>query len=101
MITGEKYSFTKENVGKSPDVAGVYALYDGDVTIYFGRAQGGAVTIRSRLQDHYAGREGKCTQGASHYRREETTNAAAREVELLEEYKRTYGRLPRCNERVG
>ena len=100
MIVGDKYEFTKDNVNKAPDQAGVYALYDGDILIYYGRAQGGTVTIRSRLQDHFAGRDGKCTQNATAYRREATTAPVAREKALLEEYQRANRRLPRCNERI-
>lgn len=100
-ITGDKYPFTEKNIAASPDKAGVYALYDDNETIYIGRAVGGSTTIRTRLASHKAGHDGRCTQGASHYKREVTANAAAREVELLKEYKRLNGRLPRCNDRIG
>lgn len=97
-ISGELYSFTDKNLDNAPDVAGVYALYDGNLLIYIGRAQGGQTTIRTRLKDHKSGREGRGTQAASTYRREPCTNPVARERELLQEYQRQYGRLPRCNE---
>ncbi len=100
-INGDIYNFSEENVGMAPNESGVYALYDGNVLIYYGRAQGLGVTIRSRLQDHYFGREGPCTQAATAYKRELTSDPVAREIELLEEHRRLYGRLPRCNERVG
>ena len=100
-IPGDKYAFTEDNVNKAPDDHGVYQLLDGDVTIYYGRAAGDGVTIRSRLQSHRNGNEGKCTKGATHYRREVTTRPIAREKELLESYVNAHGRLPRCNEKVG
>ena len=100
-IAGDEYLFTEKNVNNAPDEAGVYALYDGDETIYYGRATGDTVTIRSRLQDHFAGREGDCTKQATDYRRETTTRAVSREKELLEEYERINRKLPRCNERIG
>ena len=60
------------------------------------------MTIRSRLQAHHAGTGGNGTKNATHYRREATENAEAREVALLEEYKKANGgRLPKYNERVG
>lgn len=100
-ISGDKYKFTKNNVDKAPDEAGVYALYDEDETIYYGRAKGSGVTIRTRLQDHKAGREGSCTENASYYKREITSSPVSRESELLEEYSDNHnGRLPRCNERA-
>ena len=100
-ITGDKYDFTEKNVNASPEKHGVYALFDGDELTYYGRAVGDGVTIRSRLQAHRGGYEGKCTQKATSYMREITEAARTREVELLEEYKRRYGKLPRCNERLG
>ena len=100
-ISGEKYPFTEKNIDRAPVEAGVYALYDGDTIIYYGRAAGETVTIRSRLQDHFAGRDGYCTQQATYYRREATTSSVNREKELLEEYERINGKLPKCNERIG
>ncbi|MCG3123013.1 MAG: hypothetical protein GIKADHBN_01421 [Phycisphaerales bacterium] len=97
-ITGNSYNFTKQNVDLSPDSPGVYALIQNGTIIYYGRA---TISIRSRLQSHYRGTEGPCTQAATEYMREECTNPVTREVELLAEYQRINGRLPRCNERVG
>ena len=97
-IQGDLYGFSKKNVDKAPDSAGVYALFQSGTTIYIGRAQGGSTTIRSRLQDHYAGRGGQCTKSATDYKREVTSNAASREKELLAEYKRQHGKLPKCND---
>lgn len=97
-IVGDQYEFTQSNVDSAPDKTGVYQLIQNGTTIYFGRAMGGSTTIRTRLQDHYAGREGRCTQQATHYRREPCSNPAAREKELLREYVNAYGRLPRCND---
>ncbi len=97
-IQGDLYTFSKKNVDNAPDKAGVYALYQSDTTTYIGRAQGGSTTIRSRLQDHYAGRGGNCTKSATDYRRETSSNAASREKELLIEYKNKHGKLPKCND---
>jgi hypothetical protein len=96
-----KYPFTKAYVDSASDTAGVYTLFDGSTIIYYGRAQGGTVTIRSRLQSHLGGYEGSCTQSATHFSAEPCTNPVRREEELLNAFKRTYGRLPRCNSRVG
>jgi hypothetical protein len=96
--SGGPYPFAKQNVDVSPAQAGVYALYDGKGIIYFGRAQGGSVTIRSRLQSHLAGREGACTKGAAHYWYEVCSNPVTRERELLEWFKNKFKRLPGCNE---
>ncbi len=92
----EKYAFTKGNVDKSPDAPGVYALYDNEELIYYGQSE---VSIRERLQSHQSGDEGRCTQQATHYSREEHSDPVSREVVLLRTFKLQTGRLPRCNER--
>lgn len=99
-ISGELYPFTDKNVDGSPTGIGVYALYDVGESIYIGKAEGQG-GIRERLRAHKRGDEGTCTKGTSDYRREVCSDPSAREVQLLEEYKRDYGKLPRCNERVG
>ena len=96
-ISGDRYSFTQENVDGSPIKDGVYALYDENVTIYIGKGDG-ENGIRERLQAHRRGDEGSCTKNASHYRREVCSNPKIRERELLQEYKNANGTLPRCND---
>jgi len=100
MSIGQKlHWFNKENVDQAPAAAGVYALYVGDELIYFGRALGGTVTIRSRLQKHLAGAEGACTQSATYFSWEVSANPARRESQLVAWFETTFGRRPRCNER--
>ena len=94
-ISGDRYEFTQSNVNGSPDAPGVYELFDGYVTTYIGKA---TVSIRSRLQSHYRGDDGRCTKLSTHYKREVTATPAARERQLLNEYVAAHGRLPRCNE---
>jgi excinuclease UvrABC nuclease subunit len=99
-INSSKASFTKANVDNAPAEAGVYGLYDSSgKAIYFGRAKGDTVTIRSRLQSHQRGDEGACTQGASQFNYEKTTSPVMREKELIDEFKKANGgKLPKCNE---
>lgn len=92
-----RYRFSRIVIAGAPDSAGVYALWDGDELIYYGRADGkegnGRTTIRSRLLDHhYAG-----GQRATHYSWEVCKDPAAREAELLNEYQGKFGRPPRYN----
>lgn len=91
-------AFSKENIDSAPTSHGVYALYQNGVLTYYGRASGDGVTIRSRLQAHHRGDEGRCTQQATAYQREVTEGPIRRESELLEEYRKAHGRLPQCNE---
>lgn len=93
-IGGKMYSFSEENVNGAPDTAGVYALFLNQRLTYIGKSDS---SIRSRLQRHFAGLEGRCTQAATHYMREVTFFASLRERELLQEYVRLNGRLPACN----
>ena len=95
-LSGDRYPFTQKNVDNSPTDDGVYALYDGNVTIYIGKGDG-VNGIRARLQAHKRGDEGSCTHDASDYRRETCTNPITRERELLLEYQQANDRLPRCN----
>ncbi|TAK83963.1 MAG: hypothetical protein EPO20_15975 [Betaproteobacteria bacterium] len=86
-----RYSFNRIVLAGAPAEPGVYALWQGDEVIYYGRAYNGA-TIRSRLLEHYESRT-----KATHYSWEITAEPAARESELLREYQDAYGRLPRMN----
>ncbi|NQV83067.1 MAG: GIY-YIG nuclease family protein [Rhodospirillales bacterium] len=96
-VNGNKLAFAKVNVENAPDEPGVYVLYVGGHLIYYGSTE---KSIRSRLQDHLAGREGKCTTVATVYGSEVSLNPLRRERELLIEYKSAYGVLPHCNNKM-
>ena len=91
------HPFTDSEIEKAPMLDGVYGLYDGSETIYFGRGEG-EEGIKDRLKRHKAGSEGRCTQGATSFNWETCFNPSQREAELLAEYKSLYGKLPRCND---
>lgn len=86
-----RYSFNRIVLAGAPAEPGVYALWQGDEIIYYGRALNGT-TIRTRLLEHYENRA-----QATHYSWEITQEPASRESELLREYREAYGRLPRMN----
>lgn len=96
-----KYPFLEEVIAYAPNENGVYLLYEGDELIYIGRAVGAFVTIRSRLQAHWRGDEGACTQRATAYGWHICPDGSQLEADLLAAYRQTYGRLPRCNSRIG
>jgi len=89
-----RYRFTRIVLLGAPADAGVYALWDGEELVYYGRAAGGT-TIRARLLDHLEGR--LPLTSASHYSWELCRDPAAREAELLAEHLRVFGRPPRFN----
>lgn len=99
LPAGNLYTFDEENIARTPAGRGVYSLHKAGETIYIGKAEGGG-GIRGRLQYHLHG-ENPCTKQATTYRLELHRNPAAREEELLLEYKLAHGRLPLCNERIG
>jgi hypothetical protein len=82
----------------APADPGVYALWENDELIYYGRASSSAITIQAALLEHLSGRAGPCTERATHYGWEITLDPVAREAELLAEYKAAFKRLPRCNQ---
>ena len=92
-ISGKKYDFTQENVDRSPDDDGVYALLRGaeGTIVYIGRGN-----IRERLQAHFGG-DNPCISRAKpeHYRREVCSDSVSREKELLIAFKTV------CNKKVG
>ena len=96
-LSGDKYPFTPDNIGKSPTGHGVYALYEENAIIYIGKGDG-EKGIRARLQAHKSGLEGSCTENATHYRRVVCPDPTTSERELLQEYKNANGKLPRCND---
>jgi hypothetical protein len=98
-IASPRYAFNATMVSGAPPDAGVFALWENDELIYYGRAQGSGTSIHSRLREHLE-RADPCTRGATHYGWEISGNPSAREAELLREYQRSNGRLPRCNAKV-
>jgi hypothetical protein len=91
--TSRRYRFRRIVISGAPDDAGVYALWDGDEVVYYGRSDGDGSTIRSRLLDHYY--EG--ANRPTHYSWEVCRDPATREAELLREHERKFGRPPRNN----
>jgi hypothetical protein len=83
-----RYKFARIVLQGAPQDAGVYALWDEEELVYYGRA----ASIRSRLLEHHQ-------QGmqATHYSWEMCADPVSREAELLREYRRLFGRLPKGN----
>jgi hypothetical protein len=79
-------------IAGAPEDQGVYALWDGEELVYYGRG-----SIRARLLDHFDGHVDPLTRRATHYGWEMCADPAAREAELLEEHQRLFGKPPRFN----
>jgi hypothetical protein len=95
-IASPRYAFNATMVSGAPPDPGVLALWEMDELIYYGRALGAGSTIQSQLREHLEAAD-RCTARATHYGWEITSNPRAREAELLREYERSHGHLPRCN----
>jgi hypothetical protein len=100
-FAGGRYRFTRSMVEGAPADPGVYALWENEELIYYGRACGPAIGIQFALLEHLSGRAGPCIGSATHYGWEIALDPAAREAELLAEYRQAFRRLPRCNRRNG
>ena len=88
-----RYRFRRIVIAGAPYEPGVYALWDAEELVYYGRADGVDATIRSRLLDLYY----EDPKRATHYSWEVCKDPAAREAELLAEHERAHGRPPRLN----
>lgn len=86
-----RYNFNRIVIAGAPEEPGVYALWQGEEVIYYGRASGSS-TIRSRLLEHF-----RDQVEATHYSWEISRQPLERETELLREYQAAFGRLPRLN----
>lgn len=82
-----RYRFSRIVIAGAPDDVGVYALWDGDEIVYYGRG-----AIRTGLLQHLERRE-----RATHYSWELCADPVGREAALLAEHERTFGRPPRYN----
>lgn len=78
---GGRYRFTRSMVEGAPADRGVYALWEGDERIYYGRASGSLKSIQFALLEHLSGRASPCTHRATHYGWEISLDPAAREAE--------------------
>lgn len=95
-IFNPKYKFTQTMTQGAPQEPGVYALWEHGELIFLGRASV-SETIRARLSAHLAGADLPCTRSATHYSWALSLQPAAREAEVLREFRLRFGRLPRCN----
>jgi hypothetical protein len=86
-VPERRYRFARTVVQGAPNEPGVFALWDGDELVYYGRAR--------RLRDALAERLGRAA--VTHYSWELSQDPATREAELLRDFARLHGRPPRDN----
>lgn len=96
------YPFTDQYVEQVPEAPGVYWLGENsgstEISItYIGKV---IADLKQRIKDHLT-RTDRCISRATHFAYQRNWNPDAREMELLQDFRRRNGRLPRCNDRVG
>ena len=86
--------FTEEELDKVLPWIGIYALYEGNELIVYGKAI--RYDVRNRLTLHYA-KCVPCTKSATHFHVENTHDPHQLLVVRLEQFRRLHGRYPLCN----
>jgi len=78
-----KWKFSRAMIEDAPTTRGVYALWENDVLVCVGRADGKEETIRSCLLEYLEGELAGQARNATHYSWEICVDPEARERELL------------------
>lgn len=98
-IRGSKKRFTDKNISNAPTEGGVYQITKNGKTIYIGKGDGKG-GIKDRLQAAKRGDTPGVSKGTS-FQTERAKNPSKREKQLLEQYKKETGKLPRHNDKIG
>ena len=88
-------NLTPEHVRETPDVQGVYTLWDGAECVYIGHTPRN-ISLRDRLRKLFELQQ----QGAielSHFTWETTPTPKTREAELVSQFVEKQGKVPRYN----
>ena len=95
-----RYPFTRDFAGSAPDEPGVYGLFEGTELVYIGRAPDRQNSLKACLRNHRDGVHGDCTRRATACTWEVARFPRAREREILEAFRETNRREPRCQRRA-
>jgi len=87
--------FTAERVRETPDLQGVFSLWDGKECVYVGHTPWNH-SLRQCLREHLALKDGGSIR-ASHFSWETTSTPKSREDEVLRRRVERQGSLPRYN----
>lgn len=89
------FPFNNDYVDGVLNQPGVYWLGINNGIIYIGKSE----NLRTRLMQHLSTVDA-CIKNATQFAFERSSNPAGREAQLLEDYRRQHGQLPRCNDRL-
>ena len=94
-ISGKMY-YWGEKARNVPEEPGVYALYDVDEKlIYIGKAGNLRAEFSNYLAHNFS--NDNCKRETKYYKRELTSEKDGRFKNLVEEYKKEHGAVPKCN----
>ncbi len=80
-------------------VPGVYVLYSkSEEPIYIGKTDNLKETFTKYVDQDFDGNE--CKQKTSSYQREFTDSPKERHAQLIEDFKKEYGKFPSCNSQI-
>ncbi len=102
MIEGKRYEWKEENVKRVTENPAVYELYENGELIYIGSTGNLNERFTGYLSSNFS--DDTCKRSTTAYKREYvSTEQLARTSEkiALLEYRGKYGKLPRCNEKIG
>ena len=98
LITGNKQSFTRDEIATASPLAGFYVLYAGEEIVFIGCA---TLTdpdgIRGRLAEHLHREHGPDMNDLTHWQRVTGSFPNESQKSLLWEYMDEHGELPRYN----
>jgi len=96
MPISGSYYFWGEKARNVLSKAAVYELYDENYRLMFvGECSNLKERFAEYLEIHFS--KDPCKVATKYYKREFTFNTKERKKEILEEYKKKYGKLPKCN----
>jgi len=90
-----RWPLTSSLVADAPDEPGVFAVWENDELVYIGHAKR-RTGLRAALTEHLQDRV-PCTREATHYAWRISLNPEKTERDVLADYYRERGMLPRCN----
>ncbi|UCF59638.1 MAG: hypothetical protein JSV15_01025 [Candidatus Bathyarchaeota archaeon] len=96
MPVSSSFYFWGEKARNVPSKAAVFELYDVDYRLIFvGECSNLKEKFAEYLETHFS--KEPCKVATKYYKREFTPNTKERKKEILEGYKKKYGKLPKCN----
>jgi hypothetical protein len=95
QVASLRWTLTPERVRETPDLQGVFTLWDGNECVYVAHTPSN-LSLRDSLREHLALRDEGVIE-ASHFAWEITSMAKTREYDLLALNIERHGQLPRYN----